>query len=470
MGTLTMKFGGTTVGTTTALSQVVSIILQEYERQDQLIIVASALEGVTDALIEAAQLAGLSNRRGYRRIVATVRTRHLALVEKLPLNANERTSLNANIDNLLFDMLDICQSMSDYATEDSVPQQTIDAVIGVGEQLAARIVAALIRSKDLRSVHIDATQIVITDDQFGNARPNLEATRQRMIGDVLPMLERGIIPVITGFIGSTPDGRPTTLGRGGSDYTASVAAACLDADEVWMWTDVDGMMSTDPREFPAAQVINELSYEEVAELAYFGARIVHTNMIGLLRQRNIPLCIKNVYRPQQPGTLIHAISNSDQNRIKAVTSIQGVGLTATRSGSMAKIYELIDSAVKESTGSPADVTISAQSSARTFICVVIPPHIGPEGTSNTQQKLVQYLDNDPEVADWEIELVGVITVIGRGISEYPRLIARIFDVLDDMPVLAMSQGPDAYNLSLVVNLADAQTAVERLHVMTIESE
>jgi len=467
MGTLTMKFGGSTVGTTTALSQVVSIILQEYERQDRLIVVASALEGVTDALIEAAHLAGLSNRRGYRRIVATVRTRHLSLVEKLPLNANERTSLNADIDNLLFDMLDICQSMSNTATEETVPQQTIDAVIGVGEQLAARIIAALIRTKGLRSTHIDATEIIITDDQFGNARPLIDETRSRLAAYVQPMLERDIVPVITGFIGSTRNGQPTTLGRGGSDYTAALTAVCLGADEVWMWTDVDGMMSTDPREFPGAQVIAELAYEEVAELAYFGARIVHAHMIGLLKEQQIPLRIRNVYRPQQPGTLIHTSPKKHAQAIKAVTSIQGISLSTKRSGSLATIYRVIDAAVQESIGNTADVTISAQSSAHTFICVVIPPVIGPEGAANAQRKLRDHLENHPAITDWSIAPVGIITIIGSGISDQPHLIARVFDTLNDIPVLAMSQGPDAHNLSLVINVDDAPRAVERLHTLTI---
>src|SRR5690606_18574799 len=168
MAILVMKFGGASVGTATALTQVLSIVLQEHERWDHLLLVVSALDGVTDALIEASQLALLNNRRGYRRIVATLRTRHLALIDHLPLGVNERNALQADIDRLLFDMLDVCQNMPSNLSDSARPE-AIDRVIGTGERLAARIVAALLRQNDLRGVAIDASDILITDAVFGNA-------------------------------------------------------------------------------------------------------------------------------------------------------------------------------------------------------------------------------------------------------------------------------------------------------------
>ncbi|MEO8396913.1 MAG: aspartate kinase, partial [Chloroflexota bacterium] len=246
MSTLIMKFGGTSVGMTMGLTQLLSIVLYERERWERLILVVSALDGVTDQLIEASHLALLNNRRGYRRIVATLRTRHLALIEYLPLGNTERNALQADIDRLLFDMLDVCQNMPDNLTDSAKPE-AIDRIISTGERLAARIVAALLRQNNLRGVAIDATDVIITDDVFGNATPNLPLTRDRIAANVLPLLNRGIIPVITGFIGATPNGKTTTLGRGGSDYTASIVGVCSDAQEVWVWTDVDGMMTADPR-------------------------------------------------------------------------------------------------------------------------------------------------------------------------------------------------------------------------------
>jgi aspartate kinase len=248
MSTLVMKFGGSSVDDRRA-HQVLSIVLHEHERWERLILVASALEGVTDALIETAHLAQLNNRRGYRRIVATIRTRHMALAEYLPLGPTERSALQADIDRLLFDMLHVCQSLSDTPS-DTVAPDKVDAVIGVGERLSARIIAALLRQNALRGVAIDASDLIVTDDVYGNATPEMTLTQERMSAQLLPMLDRRIIPVVTGFVGATRTGKPTTLGRGGSDYTASILAVCTDADEVWIWSSVDGMMSGDPREYP----------------------------------------------------------------------------------------------------------------------------------------------------------------------------------------------------------------------------
>ncbi|NJL55479.1 hypothetical protein HC928_10025 [bacterium] len=201
MKTLVMKFGGSSVGTSMGLTQVVSIALQEHERWDRVVIVVAALEGVTDALIEAARLAELNNRRGYRRIAATIRTRHIALIEQLPLGSNERIALQADIDRLLFDMLDICQTMADPKTEAQIPRKT-DAIIGVGERLAARIIAALLRQNNIRGVAIDSEGIIVTDATPGHAIPDMAATCQRINTYLLPMLERDIVPIVTGFIGA----------------------------------------------------------------------------------------------------------------------------------------------------------------------------------------------------------------------------------------------------------------------------
>jgi len=336
MGTLTMKFGGASVGTAAALAQVSSIILHESKRREQVLIVASALEGVTDMLLEAAQFARLSNQRGYRRIAATLRTRHLALVEQLPLDTADRNVLQADIDRLLFDLLDQCQKIASHLNNELSPSLS-DSVVAMGERLSARIIAALLRQNGIRGIAVDGTDLLITDDAHGNANPNLELTAQRVEDLLLPMLERNMIPVVTGYIGATVDGATTTLGRGGTDFTASVLSALIAADELWLWTDVDGMMSADPREVPGAHVISELNYSEAAELAYFGAKILHAKMIAPLANQSLPLRIKNIFKPQQPGTLISLNANNQQPVIKAVTSIQSLSLSRPSSGSMAGI-------------------------------------------------------------------------------------------------------------------------------------
>ncbi len=460
-----MKFGGTSVGMTMGLTQLLSIVLYERERWERLMLVVSALDGVTDQLIEAAHLAILNNRRGYRRIVATLRTRHLALIDHLPLGITERNALQADIDHLLFDMLDVCQNMPDHLSETEQPE-AIDRVIGTGERLAARIVAALLRQNNLRGVAIDASDVIVTDSVFGNATPDLPRTRERIATNLLPLLNRGIIPVITGFIGATETGKPTTLGRGGSDYTASIVGVCSDANEVWVWADVDGMMTADPREIPEAQVIPTLSYDEVAEMAYFGARILHSRMILPLRDRNIPLRVRNVFKPQQPGTLVQA--TTAPGGCKAVTMIQGLGLEAPYSGSLAGVAALVDDRLSRITGSHTDVMIASQSSSQSFICFVIPTNAGPDALHSLQNALATPLGRIDE-GSWTMRPVSVISVIGSRISEDHRLTGQILAALDGVRVLALAQGPSHANFSVVVEPDDTDDAVIGIHSLIVNS-
>lgn len=465
MNTLTMKFGGLSVSTPPALTQVASIVLQEYERWDRLLIIVSALEGVTDALIEATHLAQISNRRGYRRIVATIRTRHLALIEKLPLDHSKRSELHVDIDQLLFEMLDICQSIS-APTADALSQATIDTIISVGERIAARIVAALLRHHGLRSVAVDSPEILITDHTFGNANPNIELTQMRVQQHLLPMMERKIVPVITGFIGGTPDGKITTLGRGGSDYTASILGACVQASEIWMWTDVDGMMSTDPRDLPEAQVIPELAYNEVAELAYFGARILHARMIGPLKENNIPLRIKNIFKPQQNGTAITGQS-TNYNQIKAVTAIRAISLTAPHSGPFDDITRLANQVFMSTIGQPADVTLISQSSSQSFVCLIIPTPAGPDAIHAIQTAMETEVHTQQK--NWSVRPVSVVTAIGSELDGNPAVAARLFASLGDIRILALSQGPSHYSLSIVVESHHTQEALSRIHNLIVNT-
>lgn len=461
MGILTMKFGGSTVGTTTALPQVVSIILQEFERWEHLIIVVSALDGVTDALIEAAHLAQLGNRRGYRRIVATLRTRHLALVEQLLLKEEERNALKADIDRLLFDMLDVCQTLSEPTSVNLPVAEYVDAIIGVGERLSARIIATLLRHNNIRGVALDAFDLIITDDVFGNANADITRTREHIQTNLMPLLERNLVPVITGFIGSTPSGKPTTLGRGGSDFTASLLAVCTGSSEVWIWADVDGMMSADPRELDDAHVIEELSYAEVAELTYFGARILHTRMVAPLKANHIPLLVKNVFNPQHPGTRIHANSPDFPPQVKAITSSPSIGLMTSEPADMGDILHLINTSLYQTIGVKPEVLITAQSPHARFLCFIIPTSAGPDALRHITLDLEARLSNAN--SKWTLTPVTIITAVGTRLNDSPRLLGDILVALDDIPTLAISQGASHCSLSVVVAPHDADRALRRIH-------
>lgn len=468
MTTLVMKFGGSAVGTVSALTQVLSITLHEFKRWDRLLIVASALDGVTDMLLEAAHLAQVANQRGYRRIAATLRTRHLALAEQLPLAIQERNALNADIDQLLFEMLDDCQTVASTPS-DTLSPEISDRIIGVGEKLSARIIAALLRNNDLRGVAMDGTDVIVTNDVHGNATPLFEPTRQRIEANLLPMIGRQIIPVVTGYIGATISGKPTTMGRGGSDFTASVLAACINADEVWVWSDVDGMMSSDPREVNNALVINQMSYNEVAELAYFGARILHARMVSPLQERRIPLHIKNVYKPQKSGTLIREAGATQSEDIIAVTTIPGISLTANRNGSLTHISQLVDEVLNNVTGNDADVMFTSQSATQSFMCFIVPLHAGGLETVNTiSSRLHTKIEESHEKAMWRIEHVTVVTAIGESFGKNIGLEAKVLQALSGMRIIGLVQGTSRCSLSVIVQPDDAELVLEKIHNLIVQ--
>jgi len=466
MTTLVMKFGGSALGTVSALTQVFSIVVYEYKRWDRLLIVASALDGVTDMLLQAAHLAQIDNQRGYRRIAANLRTRHIALADQLALGTQERNALHADINQLIFEMLEECQAVSSRPSTTLSPAVS-DRIIGVGEKLAARIIAALLRDNNLKGVAIDGTDVIVTDDVHGNATPLLDETLEQVNSHLLSMLEHQIIPVVTGFIGATVDGKTTTMGRGGSDYTASVLAICTDAEEVWIWSDVDGMMSADPKENHEAQMIPEMSYDEVAELAYFGARILHAKMVRPLQEHNIPMRIKNVYKPRQNGTLIHN-AKVHSGRTIAVTSISGIGLKANRSGSLSDVIGVVDKTLFETTGSHADVMISSQSSAQSFLCFVVPLHAGGlEAVDAVREALNERLDSLKDSTFWTVEPIMVVTAIGENLNSHASLIAQILQKIEGIQPISIAQGPSQCSLSLIVSPLDAEDVLNRIHQLLV---
>ena len=468
MKTLAMKFGGASVGTAAALAQVLSIITREAEHWDRLLIVVSALEGVTDMLLEAAQHARISNQRGYRRIVATLRTRHLALIEQPPFSSSAHSALRADIDRLLSELLEQCQQVAD-SLDDELSPTSSDAVVAVGERLAARMLAALLQQNQLRGVAVDGTDLLMTDDVHGNANPNLPLTAARVRELLLPMLERGIIPVVTGYIGAAQSGAVTTLGRGGTDYTASVLSTLVAADELWVWVDVDGMMSADPHAVPDARVIPRLNYSEAAELAYFGAKILHAKMIAPLAEKALPLRIKNLFKPQQTGTLVSLDKDGGHAAIKAVTSIQGLALTRASSGSMAGITKMVGNILFKTLGMRTEVLIASQSSNSSFLCLVIPTSIGVDGVDRLHQALTAKMQEYPQKMPWTIETVSLVTAIGSQLNHAPPLLAQVLEKAAAADIYGLALGPSNCSISIAIAPAATQTALLGIHALTIKS-
>jgi len=468
MTTLVMKFGGASLGTSAGLAQVLSIIARESQTWEQLVIVVSALDGVTDMLLEAAQLARIDNQRGYRRIAANLRSRHLALIDQLPLDRPDRNTLQADIDGLLSGLLDDCQTIANNLNEE-LSAKHIDAVVAVGERLSARIIAALLRQNGIRGVAVDGAEVLVTDDVHGNANPFFAPTSQKVNGALAPMLQRDMIPVVTGYIGATADGATTTLGRGGTDYTASVICSVLGADELWIWTDVDGMMTADPRVLREARVIPKLSYVEAADLAYFGARILHARMIAPLSEAELPLRVKNIFFPEQAGTLVSSNSGGRQPAIRAVTAIQALALRRPASGSMAGVTRLVGNTLFRTLGMRSEVLIASQSSSSSFLCFVIPTSHGMDGVDRLQRALGEKMAEYPEKMPWTIDSVALVTAIGANLQRAPQLLSQVLAELGDIEIYGLALGASNCSVSVAMAQKDAGKAVAGIHELILKS-
>ena len=468
MTTLMMKFGGTTLGTPSAMMRVLHIIKTEFSKWDQLILVISALEGVTDMLFEVARFAQVDNPRGYRRIVANLRTRHLAAIEQLPLSDLEREAVQADIDRLLFDLLDECQAVAQNGY-DELTAEVCDGIVGVGEQLSVRIIAALLREHDMRAIALDGYEFMVTDGHFGIATPNMDATNHALQESVVPVLQAGIIPVITGYIGRTEKGQPTTLGRGGSEYSAALLSVALDVDEMWIWSNVDGMLSCDPQYSDNPRVIPHLSYSEVAELAYFGAHILHAKMVSPLEQKFIPLHIKGVDSKNESGTQIHNYAEPMKPHLKAVTSIAGIGIQGYQSGSPIQIIDTVRRTlslyIKDH-----DVMVATQSSNASFVYFVFPPTTGIDNLKQICEKVSSALAKSHPGERWTVFEISVITLIGDNIHLIPKQIASVLSAMSEVPIFAMSQGASLSSFSMVIDPKNTLKAVQAAHDIVINTD
>ncbi|MBN1483878.1 MAG: aspartate kinase [Chloroflexia bacterium] len=319
------KFGGTSVGSAERFRSVADIIQRHYQENPDrgLIVVVSAMSGVTNDLVRGARLAAEGQDSTCREIKARLLQRHLDVVENLLQQRPGRLEVAGLIEDRLHDLERLYRSI---AVLGELTVRGSDTVASFGETLSSHILAALLQEHGLRAQALSSSELLVTDDCFGQANPLLERTRERLQQWVRPLVEGGVIPVITGFVGATAQGITTTLGRGGSDYSAAIIGAALRAEEVWIWSDVDGILTADPNIVPQARVLGELSYGEAANLAYYGADVLHPKSIRPVIANGIPLRILNSFNPDHPGTLIVEKPHPERERLPAILSTTGLSM------------------------------------------------------------------------------------------------------------------------------------------------
>jgi len=458
---IVMKFGGTSVGSAERIAQAAELAVDTAAKGHQVVVVTSAMSKVTDALIGAARQASTGHWDPALR--QDLFDRHTAVADALVGGDSAR---HAEVLDALRQRLDrfekLCFGLS--MVHELTPR-LLDAISGVGELLAAPLVSAAIAARGRPSLAVDATDVVVTSDQFGGAEPLMEETRAQATGRLQPAIARGEIPVVTGFIGATADGVMTTLGRGGSDYSASILGAALDADEVWIWTDVDGVMTANPAEVPEARTLAEISYSEASELAYYGAKVLHYKTILPAFRKRIPVRILNSFNPAHPGTRVTVEGDASAKGVKAVTSIRGVILIAINGTGMQGIPGIVAKAFDAVAEQQANVLMISQASSENNMCFVLSAAEAPRVVAALRRALeVELMRGHIDEITAE-QPVAIVAAIGDRMRGTPGIAATVFGALgrEGVNVIAISQGSSERNISFVVTERDAAAAVRAIH-------
>lgn len=457
---LVMKFGGTSVKDADAMAQVVEISRARTARRP--VVVASAMAGVTDALQRLAEEAHQGWEQGALRRLFTLKDRHLFVVEALIGDVARRRLLH---DALEEHFQEIETLLKGLAILGELTPRSLDAVLSYGERLSTLVLTAAMLEQGLPAHRLDARDLIVTDAQFTQASPRMDESRVRVESHLKPLLAKGKVPVTQGFIAASPDGRTTTMGRGGSDYSAAILGALLGAEEIEIWTDVDGVMTADPRVVPDAHTVPELSYAEAAELAYFGAKVLHPRTVAPAVEAGIPLLIKNTFDPDHPGTRVVPEAEPNDGAVKAVTVIHGLSLITVAGRGMLGVPGMaarVFSAVAEE---GINVLMISQSSSEQNICFVV--------ECRSAERAVRALRGafELELARHYIDRIedqdgmAIVAAVGAGMKGTPGVAAKVFGALGarGINVNSIAQGSSEYNLSLVVAEGDADEAMRGIH-------
>jgi aspartate kinase len=468
--TLVMKFGGTSVGTPEAMRQAAQIVIEAQRDWPRLVVVTSALSKVTDVLLNSAARAAQGDVANLYQAEGQLRHWHYAIAEALVSDAARRAQARQEVDHLAGQFLSLCQAM---AVLGEATPRALDAVAALGERLSVRLLAAAIEAGGRPAQFVEATQLIVTDDHFQSAHPDFDATTRQARQVLEPILAQGRIPVVTGFIAATPQGITTTLGRGGSDYSAAILGAALPADDVWIWTDVDGVMSADPRVAPAALTIPELTYREISELAYFGAKVVHPKTIRPVIEAGIGLRVCNTFNPEHPGTRLVADGATHSNgKIKAVTAIREQRLITLEGRGMLGVPGVAARTFGAVASTGTSVPLISQASSEQSICFAAPvDSAGPVIAALEAAFAKELTDRDIDRV-WATENVSIITVVGTGMIHTPGIAGRVFSALGqaEVNVIAIAQGSSEVSISLVVEAADTEPAVKAIHGLIVNGE
>lgn len=461
MKKIVMKFGGTCVANGENIRHVADLVARHVNQGCQVVAVISALEGVTDDLIEAAENAEKGRKAYIHEFVQRIMDSHLSAATKTIENEHIQRDVK-QILNALIDELE--QILTGIVYLGELTPKSKDYVLSFGEKLSTPIVGAALRDLKLDAQCFTGGEAgIVTDSNFGEASPLMNVTQHQIREKLEPALEKGMIPVVTGYIAATQDGVTTTFGRGGSDYTATIIGAALGADEVWMWTDVDGLMTSDPKIVPSAKMLPEISFQEATEMAITGAKAMHPKALEPAQQENIPIRIRNVFNPENPGTLIVKEQRIKQGDIvKAVTLVRDVAMVNVSGaamfgapGSYAKIFEVLGA-------HNINIMMISTAISEVNISLAIRRGLLEKAVSALEMAFLgRGLINEVTAEDD----VCVVAIVGAGMKGTPGVASRIFKTIAQkgINIRMIAQGSSELNISLVVKETDGDAAVRAIH-------
>jgi bifunctional aspartokinase / homoserine dehydrogenase 1 len=455
-----LKFGGSSVADPERIRSVVAIVLAAAKR-DRIVVVVSAFQGVTNQLLQCAHLAE-KGRSEYQKLFAQIAQKHREAINTLIKKSDRRQTL-AILEERLKELEDVLHGMSLLR---DCPPRALDLTASFGERLSTMIIAAYLQQSH-HAEPVDARQFIVTDDQFTRASVLFDQTNRKIrsyFNRLQQKSRRVVIPVVTGFIGSTEDGRTTTIGRNGSDYTAAIVGAALKASVIEIWTDVDGILSADPRAVPTAFVLPQMSYEEAMELSYFGAKVLHPATIAPAVAKKIPIIIKNTFHPDAPGTLISEGVENWEGVAKGITSVDEIALLSLRGMGMVGVPGTAERLFRALASHHVNVILISQASSEHTICFAVVKSdlaharraVAEEFRFELQSKLTS-LDERPNQT--------IVAIVGEGMKGSPGVSGKVFQALgrNNVNVSAIAQGASERNISFVIDSIQGNRALNVIH-------
>jgi aspartate kinase len=464
-----MKFGGTSVGDAERITSTAALIA-EHSQTRPTVAVVSAMAGVTDQLAQAARAAASGNAAELEEVLGRVRARHWDAARAL-LGGEQRETFEAAAVQFFGDVENTCEGITRLG---HCPPRALDAVLGCGEKLSALLVAAVLRERGTEAQALDATTLVVTDANFGEAEPLAEPTARKLRAAVPKLLEAGVVPVITGFIGATAEGAPTTLGRGGSDYSATLIAASLDAVDVIIWTDVEGILSADPNLVPNARVLEAVTYQEAAELSYYGAKVLHPKTLAPLAERGIPVWIKSSFRPDRQGTVIAPRGTFGMDSgagARAVTALKQAVLVTVESTGQLSVLPMMSRTFSVLAHDRVDLLMLSQASREESFCFAVQQHDAAQVKRRLEEAFTVELAHS-YLRPLRLQSgIAILALVGSGMRGTVGIAGKLFGALaaERVNVIAIAQGATETNISVAVDEAALAAAVRAVHGALLEA-